>query len=352
MAYSELSPGMAFTRSAIALAVTHGDPREAAAYAANRWGTSSSPALILRSSVGGLEYGSDRLWSEAGRAGVAFLEMIRPRTVIGKIQGLREVPSRTPYVKQTGLATAYWAGEGSARPLSKGAFEYDTIAPLTIAALSVMSNELLKSTNPAAELLIHNDLAKAAIQLSDSSFVDPLSAGEAGKSPASILYGVATTTASGNLANDIELAIANFGGDLETAVWLMAPRLAVQIGLRAGVSGVAADLGARGGMLAGLPVITSSACAYYTSDGGQLALVDASAIVMLDEGAEVRITNQATIEMDNAPTGETLTPTGASTAHVNLFQTDSSAILVSRRINWELAGSNAVVVLAGVDYPA
>ena len=352
MDHSYLNPGMDFTRSAIALAVTQGNQREAAVYASSRWGSSSSPALILRSAVGDLEYGNDRLWSEAGRAGVAFLEMIRPRTVIGKMQGLREVPGLTPFVKQTGKATAYWAGEGSARPLSKGAFEYDTITPLTIAALSVMSNQLLQSANPAAELLIQNDLAKAVIQLSDSSFVDPLSAGQAGKSPASILYGVPTITASGNIANDIELATANFGGNLENAVWLMAPRLAVQIGLRAGVSGVAADLGARGGMLGGLPVITSSACAYYTSDGGLVALVDASAIVLLDEGAEVTISDQATIEMDDAPTGNTLTPTAASTALVSLFQTESSAILVSRKINWEVTGNNAIVVLAGVDYPA
>lgn len=95
MDYNELNPAMIFTRKAIALAVTHGDPREAAKYAANRWGTTSQAATILRAAVGGLEYGADRLWSEAGRAGVAFLEMIRPRTVIGKMQGLREVPVRT-----------------------------------------------------------------------------------------------------------------------------------------------------------------------------------------------------------------------------------------------------------------
>lgn len=350
---TDITPGMSFVRCGIARAVAGGDPREALAYAAERWGASSNPASILRTAVGGMEYGADPLWTEAGQAAVEFIEQVRARTILGKMQDLRRVPGLTPYIKQSGLATGYWVSQGASVPVSQAAFIYDTIRPLKVAALTVFSNELLKAANDAAERLIYNDLLKAMVTVSDASFIDPANAGEAGKTPASIINGLSTTTATGDIANDIELAVSLFSGDLETAYWLMSPRLAVQIGLRAGASGVACDLGAKGGTLAGLPVITSSACDYQDSDGGLLILVDAGGIVVLDEAqAEISFTNQAVVEMDNDPEGNSLDPATPSTAMVSLFQTESSAVLTSRQLNWEVGRDNAVVVLAGANYPA
>lgn len=350
---AEINQGMSFVRVAIAKAVGHGNDREALEYATQRWGASSNPATILRTAVGGMEYGSDALWTEAGQAATAFIEMVRARTILGKLQGLRRVPGRTPIVKQSGQATGYWISEGASVPLSKSAFEYDSIDPLMVAALTVASNELLKEASPAAEGLIYNDLIKAVVTVSDDAFVNPFNAGVVNKTPASITYGVSTLTSSGDIADDVELAISQFDGDLETASWLISPRLAVQMGLRAGARGIAADLGAKGGTLAGLPVITSTACNYQDSDGGHLTLVDAGGIVLLDDGvAEVRISTHATIEMDTEPTGNSLDPAPSTTAMVNMFQTESSAILTTRQINWEVARDNAVVIVAGANYPA
>lgn len=351
MDYNELLPGMAFTRAAIAKAVTKWDHRAAAAYAEGRWGRNSSPAMILREAVGGFEVGTDNtLYSEMGRASTAFVELARPMTIIGKLQNFRRVPARTPIVKQTSQATAYWVGEGAARPLTKSAFQYDTVTPLTVAALTVMSNELLESTDQASEMLIRNDLLKALVELMDTSFIDPTNAGTAGKTPASITATATTLASNGSLTNDIEAAIDAFSGDLSAAAWVMPPRLAVQIGLRAGGQGLAVDLGAKGGVMCGLPVITSESANYSDSDGWQFVLVDASGIVLLEEELRVRASNHASVEMDTAPTGDTLTPTGGSTAMVNLFQTESAGILLEQGMNWEVVRDGAVIVTSGVNY--
>jgi hypothetical protein len=129
----------------------------------------------------------------------------------------------------------------------------------------------------------------------------------------------------------------------------MSPKLAAKLGLRAGGRGAAADLGARGGSLAGLPAIVSAAC-QASSDGHTITLLDAGSICTVDEGAELALSRQATVEMDTAPTGDTTTPAAASTAMVSLFQTDSVGLIVTRAMNWKLARPGAVVCIAGADY--
>ena len=98
----------------------------------------------------------------------------------------------------------------------------------------------------------------------------------------------------------------------------------------AGGRGVAADLGARGGVLAGLPVITSQSCSYGAT-GGLIALIDAGAIVLVDEGVEFRVGREAAVEMSDAPTGSSTAPTAATT-QVSMFQVDAAALIVSAKL--------------------
>jgi len=80
-------------------------------------------------------------------------------------------------------------------------------------------------------------------------------------------------------------------------------------------------------------------------------LLDAGAIGALDTGLEVSATKEAMIEQADNPTGAGDTPTGATGASlISLFQSDSVAIKVTRRVNWQRLSQTACVVATGCDY--
>jgi Phage capsid family len=347
---TEKMRGMSFTRCAIALALAGPDHGAAHVIAARRWGANSPVAsLLTKAAVGGANL-SD--WSELADARLVaaeFLEYVRPMTILGRLQGLRKVPANVPYVAMSGAATAFWTAQGRATPVSRGAFDRATMAPFRLAALLVLSNALLQAESAEAETLVRNDLARAVAHLADQTFIDPSNAGTAGQTPASVTNGAATVTGTTDFRDDIEGAIAAFGGSLETASWVLHPRTAVQIGLRAGAAGQPADLGARGGVLCRLPAVCSESVP-YDSNGGIIALIDAASICLVDEGVEVSRSTATMIEMSDDPSGDSVTLEAASSYPVSLFQTDSTALLVSRRLNWSLARADGVVYVDGCDY--
>jgi hypothetical protein len=344
-------PGMGFTRWMIALAVGKAMNMPAAEAARARWGGDSQPARILKAAVeiGAINQTWPELW-DARQAAIEFLEYVRPLTIIGKLAGLRYVPSNLPYAAMSGGAVAAWTGTGKAAKVSRAAFARDSLMPLKCTALVVQSNELLQANSTEGELLIRNDLARAVIQLSDSSFISPTNTGVANETPASVTHVAAAqspTDSSGDVADDIATAIDGFGGDLETSSWIMHPRLSTKIGLR--VSGNAANsLGARGGVLAGLPVIASASC-----PDDLITLLDSASVAIVDEGAELRVSKSGTVELDDDPQGAGLSPLdSAGNNHVSLFQNEMTGVLVVRRINWKLARANAVYCITSANYTA
>ena len=346
-----LPRGINFARMAITKALAE-SPVEQHAYAANRWGARSQVADILaKTAIGGNDSASAPEIADSWNVILEFLELVRANTILGKLEGLRHVPVQTPYCAVSTGATAYWTQAGRATPVSRQAFSRETMESLKVACLCVFDKKLAASLDPKAESLIRNDLARALIELSDRTFLDRDNGGIPGKMPASVLDGATSIAATSDFADDIGSALGSFQGDLATASWVMHPKLAAKLGLRAGGVGAASDLGARGGSLAGLPAIVSTACT-QDSDGHVIALIDAASVCVVDEGLEIYRSTQASVEMDDAPSGDTVTPGAATTAMVSLFQTDSVGLIVSRAVNWKLARPNAVVCIVGADYTA
>ena len=102
--------------------------------------------------------------------------------------------------------------------------------------------------------------------------------------------------------------------------------------------------------MGGVPLFTSEACA-FNSAGGDLILLDPDRIAYLDQGLTVRRSMNATVEVTDPPTGESTSPTGA-TSLVSLFQTDCVGLLTVARVNWLAMIEDAVVLLSGCDYRA
>jgi HK97 family phage major capsid protein len=345
--------GHDFVRKAIAVGAAESS-RQAADIAAKRYGFGSKPVAEIKAAVAaGVTTDSDFSALAGGSESAhEFLEVVRELSLLGRLQNLRRIPSGVPVNVQTGGSSAYWVGQHGATPVSRAAFERKSKRSLRIAAISVFSNELFASASPEAEDLFRRDLIRAAVELEDLSFIDPSNAGISGTSPASITYGVTPIASTGDVADDIDAAITAFTGSLLRASWICHPRLAAQIGIRAGGAGVGCDVGARGGSLAGLPVLTSESVP-SGSDGRLLILVDAGSIIYLDEGIEVTRSGEVLIEMSDTPTGDGGSPpVAASSTPVSLFQTDSTALKMVRHLNFERVRDGAVVVVEGCDYAA
>jgi len=91
-----------------------------------------------------------------------------------------------------------------------------------------------------------------------------------------------------------------------------------------------------------MPIIASE---YVPSD--LVILVNASDILLADDGVvTVDASREAAIQMDDAPTNNSGTGTGA--AMVSMFQTNSVALRAERYINWLKRRPQSVQVLSGV----
>jgi hypothetical protein len=217
-----------------------------------------------------------------------------------------------------------------------------------VGSLLVLTNEMIRSADPRIETLVLNMMMRSARLAADAAISDPSNTGSA-STPKAVTADATPISSTDDIADDADAAIAAYGGSLETAVWWMHPRLAAQAGLRAGAGGAGADLGVKGGSLAGIPAYCSAGV-----PAGTLILLDRTSVGLVDEGYDVRRSTSGTVEMSDEPSGATDTPVtaGTGTKFVSLFQADAVGLLLIRRANWHLADANAVVVVTGANYAA
>ena len=291
-----------------------------------------------------------------------FVEYLRPQTILGKfgangVPALRNIPFRTALIGQTTGGSGFWVGEGKAKPLTALDFSRTTLEPLKVANIAVITEEVLMSSSPSADMIVRDSLAAALLSRLDTDFVDPTKAASAGVSPASITYGLSAITSSGNTADDIRTDMkalyATFIAANNTptnGVWVMSSATALALSLMVNTLGQREFPGVEmnGGRLNGLPVITSE---YVTADsnGYFVVLMNASDIYVGDEGGvRIDISREASLEMSDAPSGDATAGTGASL--VSMFQTNSVAFRAERTINWKARRSSAVALLDSVNW--
>jgi hypothetical protein len=99
-----------------------------------------------------------------------------------------------------------------------------------------------------------------------------------------------------------------------------------------------------GGTIVGYPVIVSDYVPAKT-----MVLVNAQDVYLADEGGvDVSMSDQASLQMDDAPTNDSVTPT--PTTLVSMFQTNSVAFRAERTINWARRRAVSVSVLNDIDW--
>lgn len=289
-----------------------------------------------------------------------FIEFLRPQTILGKfgqggIPSLRPVPFNIRLAGISAGANGYWVGQGAPKPLTRFSTNTNTLGFAKIAAICVLTDELIRFSSPSADLLARDELAKAVRERSDIDFIDPAKAVSAGVSPASVTNGVTPVTSSGTDAAALRADLASLwdtflGANLSPAdaVYVMSARTALRISLMQNPLGQAEfpGMGMNGGTLLGVPVIVSE---YVPGDssGGLIVLIKASDILLADDGqVTIDASNEASLQMDDAPTN----PPVSATVLVSMFQMNMTALRAERYINWGKARANSVAYIQGANY--
>ncbi|MGM4906267.1 phage major capsid protein [Tardiphaga sp. 866_E4_N2_1] len=353
----EAFPGQNYTRMVIAKTLARIDDVSAVGVAHKRWGQ-AAPQLVesIKAAVagGGTESGE---WGaelvHIDRYTADFIEYLYAQTVFDKLP-LREVPANVNIAGQDGAATGYWVGQSKSIPVSKADFMDVNLTPLKVAALAVVSKELLRDSSPSAEKLVRDALVEASAQRVDQTFLSPAAA-VSGVSPAGILNGVSAITSAGNdidgVIADVKALYATFisAKNAKGLQFVSTESLAKSLGLMQNALGNWAfpGLTATGGSLLGDPIVAGG-----NAGAGDLILLKPSDIYKIgDRGVEVSLSTEAAIQMDSAPDGASDTPT-ANASVVSMFQTDSVAIKVVRPLNFAKRRASAVAYIGDADYGA
>lgn len=355
-----LPKGTAFTRFAMAMASAKGDSYQAISRA-KAWGDTPEVERMVEATLNwhtkaAVAAGTttDATWAgplvPTQTAVNEFLELLRPRTLLGRVAGFRQVPFNTAVPSQTGGGTYSWVGQGNAKPVTSAAFATVTVPFAKAAGIIVLTEELVRLSTPSAEATVREEMIAGMGQFLDTQLIDPAVAAVANVNPASITNGAATAAASGVTGAaaraDLAARVATFTAaniPLEGSVWLMSDSNAFGLAMSLNALGQPLFPGFTrdGGSLFGIPVVVSN------NVGNRVILVHAPSILFADEGGvSIDVSREASIQMDSAPTN----PTDATTVLVSLWQRNLVGLRAERMITWIRARTAAVTYISAAAY--
>lgn len=346
-----VEPGIKLARMVIAKMMARYEGCDAASYAASRWNDSTPEvALALKAAVGGGST-TDATWAKPlvnPTITEDFLPLLRAATIVGKIPGLYKVPFNVNVPSQTGGGTINWVGEMKPKPVTSMAFATETLTWAKVAAICVLSQELVRFSNPSAERLVRDSLVKDIAGFVDAQFINPAVAAVAGVNPASITNGAPTAAATANPWADLLGLINHFASNnipVDGLTFIMSPANALALSFRMNSDGSAQfpGVGVGGGTWKGLTFITSNVVATNV-----VALQPALILFADDGGVTIDASTEASLQMDGAP----MSPVDATTVLVSMFQMNAVALRAEQFINWKRVGTNSVKYLTAAAWPA
>ncbi|VWC79427.1 phage major capsid protein [Burkholderia lata] len=346
-----VTKGTAFTRYAIALARSKGNLMQAAEIA-KQWKDSTPEVEIVLKAAVAAGTTTDPAWAgplvQYQDMAAEFIELLRPATIVGRIEGLRRVPFNVRIPGQATGSSVGWVGEGKPAPVSALAFNTTTLGFSKVAGIVAITEELARFSTPSAEGVIQQDLISTISQFLDGQFIDPsVEAGANGLSPASITNGVKAIPASGKDAEAVRAdvkkvfqAFIKANLSVAGAVWIMSETTALSLSLMLNVMGQPEfpGLTMAGGTFFGLPAILSQTV------GNNIVLAKASEILFADDGGvTLDVSREASLQMDSAPVA-------GATELVSLWQSGFIAMKAERFINWKRRRVEGVQYISGAAY--
>lgn len=376
----KLEPGILFARYAMCKMASQGNPAMAAELAKSHYPQHEGIVKSLELEARGQKFGGlMKATVEAGTTLDAtfaaplvdyqnfagdFVEYLRPRTILGQfgagnVPSLNRIPFNVRIAGQTSGGQAYWVGEGAPKPLTSFDFTATELRWNKIATIAVLTNELIRFSNPSAERLVRDGLAGAVIERADIDFIDPNKTAVANVSPASITNGATAIASSGSTADDVRADIQALWAPFiaarnapRNAVYIMDSTTALALSMMQNPLGQTEfpGLTMNGGTFGGVPVVVSDYLP-VSSAGGIVVLVNASDIWLADDGqVTIDSSREASLQMLDNPTNNSAT--GTPTTMVSMFQTNSTAFLCERFLNWARRRASGVAYLTGVNWGA
>lgn len=293
-----------------------------------------------------------------------FVEFLRPQTIVGQfgtgsIPSLNRIPFNVRIGGQTTGGDAHWVGEGKPKPLTKFDFTATELRWAKIAAISVLTNELIRFSSPSAERLVRDSLAAAVIARADTDFIDPNKTVDLNVSPASITNGATAIAATGTDATGIRCDLQALWAPFiaahnppRRAVYIMDSTTALALSLMMNPLGQPEfpGLTMNGGTFNGIPVIISDYVPSNT-DGSIVVLANASDIWLADDGqVTIDASTEASLQMQDVDTATNDSSIPTETVVVSMFQTNSTAFRAERYINWARRRDSGVAYLTGVNW--
>jgi HK97 family phage major capsid protein/HK97 family phage prohead protease len=324
---------------------------DAVTYAQNRWGNSTPEVTLALKAAVAAGTTTDATWAKplVNPAITAdFLPLLRAATIIGKIAGLRKVPFNVNVPAQTAGGVVAWVGELKPKPVTAMAFAMENLPFNKVAAIVVLSQELVRFSNPSAEAVVRDSLVKDIAAYLDAQFINPAVAAVAGVNPASITNGAPTAAATTNPLADILGLINHFATNnipVDGLTFILSPSNALALSFRTNLDGSPEfpGIGINGGTYKGLQFITSN-----TVTTNVIALQPQYIMMADDGGVTIDASTEASLQMDSAPTS----PIVDTTVLVSMFQMNAVALRAERYITWKRIGTNSVKYLTATAWPS
>jgi Phage capsid family len=266
------------------------------------------------------------------------LAIERGISIVGQLAPkMRRVPFRTKVPRETGTGTGgAWVGENLSTPAAATAFDTLSQEAYKAQKIVVLSRELLQLGNPNAERTVRETVMAGMAAYLDAQFLTNTVTLSANLRPAAITNGATAVTSTGSTAAQINADLSAMLALITTAgaglTWIMRPMTAYKIA--ATIGGTAAVDVPRS--LFGIPLVLS------LNSPAQITLVDAACILYSDDdGFDVDVTEQALLQMSDAPTD----PPVAATVFESLWQDNLWAVKVTRWLAYLRAQTGSVTYM-------
>src|SRR5262245_42208048 len=344
-----VEPGTAFVRYCKAMAAGGGNRFEAIDYAANlqTWRDQTPEVELLLRAASNPATTTNAPWAGAlvptvTHLGSEFMELVRAKTLIDRIRGLRRVPFDSQVPAQTGGGTYKWVGEGGQKPVGQLAFTTKAVGHHKISGILTFTLELARNSSPDAETTFRNEMVAGIAGFKNAQFIDPAVAAVAGVKPASITNGDTPITATTNPLVDIAALLQTFitaGLGLEGVTLLMSETNAFVLSNRRSAMGVAdfPNVSIAGGTVAGVPVVTSNACGTNI-----IGVLPPYILYAEDPGVSIDVSTQASVQMLDNPAAP-----DATSVFRSFWQENLIGLRAEQFVSWTKGHANAVAMKIG-----
>lgn len=272
----------------------------------------------LKATVAGATTQSGTGLSNFGSLLGAFMASVRAVSAFDQVAAsAMRLPQFVGRVIVSSVVGTSSVNEGAGKPLRSLTLAATDITPKKIVSQIVMSKELIDGLGTEAMDSLGNELRKSVAFGSDTEFLAALT-GNANEAVGG------SATFAGILDDMSELARSVQTGAGSRLFYIVTSEIAKALAAGAAANGLV-GMGILGGELMGVPVLVSDAQA-----NDRITLVDASGLAVFLGEISLKSSEEATVQMDSAPSQDSTTGTGSTL--VSMWQTNSFALMAEREM--------------------